>query len=94
MAKRMLQGGFGGAVTLDLGSKARAVAFRRKVRTIAPAASLGGAESLVSLPVEPSHAYATAAQRKAEGVTDGLVRISVGIEDLEDLVADVEQASR
>ncbi|MCA1819410.1 MAG: PLP-dependent aspartate aminotransferase family protein [Halobacteriales archaeon] len=94
VAKRVLSGGFGGAVTIDLGTKARAVAFRRKVRVIAAAASLGGVESLVSLPIETSHSYSTAAQRKAEGVGDGLARISVGIEDVADLVADVEQASR
>jgi methionine-gamma-lyase len=93
-ARRLLSGGFGGMLTLDLGTKARAVAFRRKVRVIQPAASLGGVESLASLPIETSHSYATPAQRKAEGVTDGLVRISVGLEDLEDIVADVEQAAR
>lgn len=90
VAKRLLAG-FGGMVTLDLGSLARAQAFRRKVRLIAPAASLGGVESLASLPVETSHAYATPARRKAEGVTDGLVRVSVGIEDIDDLVRDVRR---
>lgn len=91
-AKRLLKGGFGGMLTLDLGNKAKAVAFRRRVRLIAPAASLGGVESLVSLPLETSHRYSPAAQRRADGIADGLVRISVGIEDLEDLVADVVQA--
>lgn len=94
VAKRLLTGGFGGMLTLDLGSKAKAQAFRRNVRLITPAASLGGVESLVSLPLETSHRYAPAAQRRADGITDGLVRISVGIEDIADLVADVEQALR
>ncbi len=94
IARRLLTGGFGGVVTLDLGSKANAQAFRRKVRIITPAASLGSVESLVSLPVETSHAYATPAKRKAAGITDGLVRISVGIEDVADLAADLRQAVR
>ncbi len=84
--------GFGAMLTLDLGSQEAAVAFRRKIRVIAPAASLGGVESLASLPIETSHAYATAEQRAQEGITEGLVRISIGIEDLEDLRADIEQA--
>ncbi|HLF17173.1 MAG TPA: PLP-dependent aspartate aminotransferase family protein [Candidatus Thermoplasmatota archaeon] len=94
VAKRMLSGGFGGMLTLDLGSLERAKAFRRRVRLVTPAASLGGVESLVSLPRETSHAYASAAERRAEGITDGLVRISVGIEDAEDLLADIAQAVR
>lgn len=93
VARRLLGGAFGGMLAIDLGSKARAQAFRRKVRVLSPAASLGGVESLVSLPLETSHAYAPAAQRRADGVTDGLVRISVGIEDIEDLIADVDQAA-
>ncbi len=93
-ARRLLGGGFGGMMTLDLGSKAKAQAFRRKLKLVTPAASLGGVESLCSLPLETSHAYAPAAQRLADGITDGLVRVSVGIEDIEDLVADVDQAVR
>lgn len=93
-ARKVLSGGFGGMLTLDLGSKARAVAFRRKVRLVTPAASLGGVESLVSLPLETSHAYASAESRRLAGVTDGLVRISVGIEDAADLAADLRQAIR
>lgn len=91
VAKRMLTGGFGGMLTLDLGSLKRAQTFRRKIRLIVPAASLGGVESLVSLPIETSHAYATPESRRADGVGDGLVRVSVGIEDIEDLVADVKR---
>jgi cystathionine beta-lyase/cystathionine gamma-synthase len=91
-ATKMLLGGFGGMVTLDLGTKRRAVAFRRGLRIVAPAASLGGVESLASLPLETSHAYASAAERRRQGVGDGLVRISAGIEESDDLVADVAQA--
>lgn len=93
-ARRLLGGGFGGMMAIDLGTKAKAQAFRRRLRLVTPAASLGGVESLCSLPLETSHAYASAAQRKADGIGDGLVRVSVGIEDIEDLVADVDQATR
>jgi cystathionine beta-lyase/cystathionine gamma-synthase len=93
-ARRMLGGGFGGMVTLDLGSKAKAQRFRRRLKVITPAASLGGVESLCSLPLETSHAYTPAARRRADGIADGLVRVSVGIEDIEDLIADVDQAVR
>ncbi|MHB1261452.1 MAG: trans-sulfuration enzyme family protein [Thermoplasmatota archaeon] len=94
VARKVLTGGFGGMLTLDLGSKERAQAFRRKVRIILPAASLGGVESLVSLPLETSHAYASAEKRRADGITDGLVRVSIGIEDVADLAADLRQAIR
>jgi cystathionine beta-lyase/cystathionine gamma-synthase len=93
-ARRMLQGGFTGVVTLDLGTRNRAVKFRRGLKTIIPAASLGGVESLATLPIETSHSYSTAKERRAQGISDGLVRVSVGIEDVEDLIADVESASR
>lgn len=92
VARRVLAGGFGGMLTLDLGSRRRAQEFRRRLRLVLPAASLGGVESLASLPLETSHAYVDAAQRRAEGVTDGLVRLSVGIEDAADLAADLRQA--
>lgn len=82
----------GGMVTFDLGSLEAAQAFRRALRVVVPAASLGGVESLVSLPRETSHAYASADERRAAGVTDGLVRLSVGIEDADDLIADIDQA--
>lgn len=93
VARRVLQDGFGGVVTIDLGSKARAIAFRRNLRLVIPASSLGGVESLASLPVETSHSYATAAERRALGIGDGLVRIAVGIEDASDIVEDVLQAA-
>jgi methionine-gamma-lyase len=94
VARRMLTGGFGGMLTLDLGTLERAIAFRRKIRLITPAASMGGVESLACLPLETSHAYSTAAQRRKEGISDGLVRISIGIEDMADLEADLRQAVR
>ncbi len=85
-------GHYGAMITLDVGSRDRAVAFRRKVQLIAPAASLGGVESLVSLPIETSHAYSSNEERTALGITDGLLRISIGLEDRDDLLADIEAA--
>ncbi|MGB0652112.1 MAG: trans-sulfuration enzyme family protein [Thermoplasmatota archaeon] len=90
IAARVLDG-YGAMLSLDLGSLAAAQAFRRAVQWFAPAASLGGVESLVSLPLETSHAYASPDERRAAGVTDGLVRLSVGIEDLDDLQEDLER---
>ncbi len=81
-----------GMLTLNLGSLDAAVAFRRATQIILPAASLGGVESLVSLPIETSHAYSDPEARQAQGVTDGLVRISVGIEDTADLLEDLNRA--
>jgi cystathionine beta-lyase/cystathionine gamma-synthase len=69
---------------------ARAVADR--VRLIANAPSLGGVESLLSLPPITSHAMFTAEERAAAGITDDLVRLSLGLEDVEDLWADLDRA--
>ncbi len=90
-AARVLDG-YGGVVTFDVGSHEAAKAFRQRIQVIVPAASLGGVESLASLPMETSHAYATPDQRRTEGIADGLVRLSVGIEDADDLIADIRGA--
>jgi cystathionine gamma-lyase len=71
------------------------IAARRllnSVRLMALAESLGGVETLISHPATMTHASVPAERRAAIGITDGLVRISVGIEDIEDLEADLEQA--
>jgi cystathionine gamma-synthase len=94
-ARRLMPGGFGGMVTFACrggAPAARAVADR--VRLIANAPSLGGVESLLSLPHLTSHAALTPAERAATGITDDLVRLSVGLEDPEDLLADLDQALR
>jgi cystathionine beta-lyase/cystathionine gamma-synthase len=62
------------------------------VRLVANAPSLGGVESLLSLPLHTSHASTPAAEREASGVTDDLVRLSVGLEESADLVADLDRA--
>lgn len=83
----------GGMVTFDLkAGDAAAEAFAKRLKVIAYATSLGGVESLVSLPFNTSHSAFTPAQREAMGIRPGCVRLSVGIEDPADLIQDLTQA--
>jgi cystathionine beta-lyase/cystathionine gamma-synthase len=85
--------GFGGMLAIELaGGGAAADRFVRAVRVITHATSLGGVDSLVCEPRYTSHAHMTSEARAAIGIPDGFLRISVGIENVEDLIADVEQA--
>jgi cystathionine beta-lyase/cystathionine gamma-synthase len=84
--------GFGGMVSIELGSLARAKRFVEGTKVFALAESLGGVESLVGHPASMTHASVPREMREAMGLTDGLVRLSVGIEDVEDLIADLDQA--
>jgi len=84
--------GFGGMISLELGSLERARAVANGTRLFALAESLGGVESLIGHPASMTHASVPKAMREEMGLTDGLVRLSVGIEDTEDLIADLEQA--
>ncbi len=84
--------GFGGMIALELGALASARQFMEGLRLFLLAESLGGVESLVCHPASMTHASVPAADRERLGIGDGLVRLSVGIEDVEDLVHDVEQA--
>lgn len=84
--------GFGGMISLELGSLARARAFVEQTRIFALAESLGGVESLIGHPASMTHASVPKAMRDAMGLTDGLVRLSVGIEDVDDLKADLDRA--
>ena len=84
--------GYGGMLAFDAGSFDAARQVLNKVRLMALAESLGGVETLISHPVSITHAAVPAARREAMGLTDSLVRISVGIEDAGDLIADLEQA--
>jgi cystathionine beta-lyase/cystathionine gamma-synthase len=86
------QSGFGGMVSLDVGSLEAAQKFVEKLSLFTLAESLGGVESLVCHPAVMTHAAVPAAERERIGVTEGLVRLSVGIEDTDDLVADVAGA--
>jgi cystathionine beta-lyase len=68
------------------------VAFLKRVKLPLVAVSLGGVESILSYPRTMSHAAMPSEERQARGITDGLVRLSVGLESAEDLMADLEQA--
>lgn len=85
--------GFGGVVSLDLGGRFdRAEQAFDKLRVFRRAASLGGVESLVSLPILTSHWGHSDDQLREAGITPGMMRLSVGLEDPEDLIADLDQA--
>ncbi|WP_337102856.1 bifunctional cystathionine gamma-lyase/homocysteine desulfhydrase [Paenibacillus sp. YIM B09110] len=84
--------GFGGIISFDVGSEARAAALLGRLKYFTLAESLGAVESLISVPAKMTHASIPKERREALGITDGLVRISVGIEDAEDLLNDLEQA--
>lgn len=91
IAARQMRG-FGGIVALELGTLERARALVEGVRLIALAESLGGVETLISHPATMTHASVPPQQRRRIGITDDLVRISVGIEDVDDLIDDLSQA--
>ena len=92
IASRQMHG-FGGIVCLDLdGGLQRASAFFDRLKVFARAVSLGGVESLCSLPVLTSHYGLSEDELRAAGVSDGMVRLSVGLEDSEDLLTDLDQA--
>jgi cystathionine beta-lyase/cystathionine gamma-synthase len=84
--------GFGGMVCFDMGDYRRAERVFDRLALIKRAASLGGVESLVSLPVLTSHWGQTDEQLRGAGVTKGMLRLSVGLEDPDDLLADLDQA--
>jgi cystathionine gamma-synthase/methionine-gamma-lyase len=84
--------GFGGMVCFDVGDYSRAECLYDRLRIIKRAASLGGVESLISMPVLTSHWGHTDAQLEEAGITKGMLRLSVGLEDVEDLTADLSQA--
>jgi len=91
LARRQMSG-FGGMLSFESGSLENARTLLKSVRLCSLAESLGGVETLISHPASMTHASVPAADRERLGITDGLVRISVGIEDVEDLIADLEQA--
>ena len=91
LAKRQMSG-FGGMISIDTGSKARAAALLPRFRVFALAESLGGVESLVSHPASMTHASVPAERRAQLGIVEGLVRFSCGVEDIDDLLEDMEHA--
>lgn len=91
LAKRQMSGS-GGMLSFDTGSLDEAHTVLKSVRLCALAESLGGVETLISHPATMTHASVPAEKRKQLGISDGLVRISVGIEDAEDILGDLDQA--
>lgn len=94
LAKKQMPKGYGGMVsfTFKSGEKADAIKFLENLKVFTLAESLGGVESLANHPALMTHASIPADKRAAIGVTDDMVRLSVGVEDVEDLLADIEQA--
>jgi cystathionine gamma-lyase/cystathionine beta-lyase/cystathionine gamma-lyase/homocysteine desulfhydrase len=91
LAKRQ-QKGFGGMVSFETGSLEAAKKVLESVELCTLAESLGGVETLISHPATMTHASVPIEKREQLGITDGLVRISVGIEDVEDIISDLDQA--
>ena len=84
---------FGGMITMTLkGGLSESRTFLESLRLFSLAESLGGVESLIEHPAIMTHASVDADAREALGITDGLVRLSVGIEDADDLLGDLDQA--
>ena len=91
LARRQMSG-FGAMITFETGSLKNANKMLKKLRVCSLGESLGGVETLISHPATMTHAALGIKGRKAIGITDGLVRISVGIEDVDDLLDDLDQA--
>jgi len=91
LARRQMSG-FTGMVSVDVGTLERTKALAENLNIFALAESLGGVESLVNVPALMTHASVPEDRREAMGITPGLVRLSVGIEDIEDILADLDSA--
>jgi len=91
LAKRQMCG-FGGLISFELGTRDKAAALLNHVRLMALAESLGGVETLISHPATMTHASVPPERRQQIGITEGLVRVSAGIEDVDDLKEDLDQA--
>ena len=91
LAKKQMSG-FGSMITIETGSLANAARMLKRVRVCTLGESLGGVETLISHPATMTHAALGEKERAAIGITDGMVRVSVGIEDVEDIIADLDQA--
>ncbi|MGB4974764.1 MAG: PLP-dependent aspartate aminotransferase family protein, partial [Cyclobacteriaceae bacterium] len=90
IAKKQMPGGFGGMLSFEV--KGSPDKFMKKLKFIKRAVSLGGVESTINSPMRTSHSKLTAEERKAVGISDKLLRFSVGIEDPTDLINDIKQA--
>jgi cystathionine beta-lyase len=92
IAKSQMHGGFGGMLSFELAEASKTDAFLDKIGLITPALSLGGVETIICQPTKTSHIKMPREERIKQGITDGLLRLSVGIENVEDLLADLNQA--
>ncbi len=93
LARRQMHGGYGGIISVELkGDEATARRMLERTRLFTLAESLGGVESLIEHPAIMTHASIPADQRKALGISDTLIRLSVGIEDCSDLISDLSSA--
>jgi cystathionine beta-lyase len=90
IAKKQMPGGFGGMLSFEV--KGDPDKFVKKLKLVKRAISLGGVESTITSPVKTSHSKLTAQERKKVGISDKLLRFSVGIEDVDDLINDLKQA--
>jgi cystathionine beta-lyase/cystathionine gamma-synthase len=81
-------------ITIELGTRERAATMLGRVRLFSLAESLGGVESLISHPASMTHASVPVEKRAQLGITDGIVRLSCGVEDANDLLADLESATK
>lgn len=84
--------GFGGMLSFELREDLDANLFQKSLQLIKSSMSLAGVESTVLSPAQTSHALLSAEERKKQGILDGLIRFSIGIEDIEDLISDIQQA--
>ncbi|ETN96349.1 trans-sulfuration enzyme family protein [Zhouia amylolytica] len=91
LAKEQMKG-FGGMMSFELSQEIDPVAFVKKLKLIKPSMSLAGVESTIVSPTKTSHALLSAEERMAQGVSDRLLRFSVGIEHRDDIIADIENA--
>ncbi|HII61863.1 TPA: cystathionine gamma-synthase family protein [Pyrococcus horikoshii] len=83
---------YGGVVSFDVGNESNAIVFLRSIKKIFPSPSLGGVESIVTYPVKSAARYINEEQREALGITEGLIRLSVGLEPLDELLEDLDKA--
>jgi methionine-gamma-lyase len=96
LAQRLLQGGFGGVVAFELvrNERSAAAAVLNRLELFTQAVSLGDVDSLACHPASTTHSFVSAAVRTQNGISEGLIRLSVGIEHPDDLIADLEHALR
>lgn len=92
IASKQMSPGFGGMIAFDVGSVEAGKTLCNNVKLCTLATSLGGVETILQHSASMTHAAVAPEERRKAGVTDGLIRLSVGIEDVEDLIADLEQA--